>query len=332
MRGGNLPAFLFDKLFFMCYHVFMTVNFGYCCINLELSERGVTTNRTMREATYNERGIAYASELAYKNTLDLISIMTWNQRNNIKVFRLSSDLFPWNSKYKLEDLPDYNDIATNLKFAGDVARRAGIRVTAHPDHFVKLASDKQSVVDNAIHDLHHHNEVFSLMGFPANHYYCLNIHVGMNYSDKVITNFINNFYKLNADTQARLVVENDDKASAFSVKQLHTDIYSKIKTPITFDYFHHTFHPDSLSELDAYNLAYRTWDCRPLFHYSESKALHENIQCNPRAHSDYASTAVNTYGDSIDIDLELKAKEKALFKYVENVWTPLTNQKNIATI
>lgn len=310
----------------------MTTQFGYCCICLELSDSGITTNRTMRQATYVERGVAYASELAYKNSLDLIQIMLWNQRNNIKVFRLSSDMFPWNSLYKLEDLPDFAEIASNLRFAGDIARRANIRVTAHPDHFVKLGSDKQTVVDNSIHDLHHHNEVFELMGFPADHFYCLNIHVGMNFSQKVIDNFVANFNRLNDNTKKRLVVENDDKASAFSVKQLFDVIYSKIKTPITFDYFHHSFHPDSLSEQDAFLLAHSTWDTTPLFHYSESKALHENISCNPRAHSDYATTLVSTYDKSVDIDLELKAKEKALFAYQKLYDESLTTASNSATM
>lgn len=311
----------------------MNTQFGYCCINLELSDKGITTNRTMREATFNERGIAYASELAYKNTLDLIQIMLWNQRNNIKVFRLSSDLFPWNSKYKLEDLPDFAEISYNLRFAGDIAKRAGIRVTAHPDHFVKLGSDKQNVVDNSIHDLHHHNEVFELMGFPANHYHCLNIHVGMNFSQKVIDNFITNFYRLNENTKKRLVVENDDKASAFSVNQLFKHIFSYIHTPITFDYFHHSFHQDNLSESLAFHLSYATWgETKPLFHYSESKALHESISCNPRAHSDYATSIMNTYEMPLDIDLELKSKEKALFAYQKMYEESLTKLSDSATL
>jgi len=294
----------------------MTVNFGYCCLNTQLSGDGVTTNRTMREATYNQRGIEYASELAYKNTNDLIQIMLWNQRNNIKLFRVSSDMFPWHSKYKLVDLPDYPEIHYNLVVAGDIARRANIRVTAHPDHFVKLGSDKQNVVNNAIHDLHHHDEIFTMMNFPANHYNCLNIHVGMNYSAKIIDNFISNFHRLNNTTQQRLVVENDDKSAQFSVQQLYDNIYKQINLPITFDYFHHIFHPSSLSEHDAFNLAYSTWDTTPVFHYSESKSIHENIQCNPRAHSDFATSIVNTYNKDIDIDLELKAKEVALQKYL----------------
>lgn len=121
---------------------------------------------------------------------------------------------------------------------------------------------------------------------------------------------------LHSDTQKRLVVENDDKENAFSVKQLYDEIYSRISTPITFDYFHHTFHMSGLSSEDAAKLAASTWDVTPLFHYSESKNINEGMSGNPRAHSDFALNYIDDYGLSIDIDLEVKAKELAYFKYL----------------
>lgn len=117
---------------------------------------------------------------------------------------------------------------------------------------------------------------------------------------------------------AKLVwLENDDKASAFSVKQLFNDIFSRIGIPITFDYFHHTFHPDGLTSEQAARLAVDTWPVgiTPLFHYSESKNLNEGVSGNPRAHSDYAFNPIDDYGLTLDIDLECKAKELALFEY-----------------
>jgi hypothetical protein len=58
----------------------------------------------------------------------------------------------------------------------------------------------------------------------------------------------------------------------------------------------------------------------PLFHYSESKNLNENVYGNPRAHADYVYNKIDDYGLTIDVDLELKrTKELALFKYWELV-------------
>lgn len=296
---------------------YMPHNVGYCCINNTLSESGITTNRGMILRTFESRGISYASELALQNTKDLIKIIEWNALQNIRVFRISSDLFPWNSKYKLIDLPDYEKIVANLRKAGNIAKATKQRITAHPDHFVKLGSANPSVVANSIHDLEHHSEVFDLMDLEASHYNCLNIHVGMNYSNEVADRWLDSFSKLSANCKARLVVENDDKANAFSVSQLLRHISVPASIPITFDYFHHTFHQDELSNDEAAHIAASTWDVTPLFHYSESKNLNENVSGNPRAHADYVFNKIDDFGLTLDFDLEAKAKELALFKYWE---------------
>jgi len=77
-----------------------------------------------------------------------------------------------------------------------------------------------------------------------------------------------------------------------------------------------------LSEQEALELAISTWpkDIVPVVHYSESKALHENdSKIRPQAHSDYLREVINTYGHTIDIMLECKAKEDALLRYRENI-------------
>lgn len=292
---------------------------GYCCINTELQKRKITTNRTMIQRTFKQRGLKYASELALQNAKDLLPIFEWNAHHGIKVFRMSSGIFPWGTEYKLTSLPDYFAIASALRKAGDFARRHNIRVTAHPDHFVKLGSDKPKVVANSIKDLELHSEVFDLMGLDASPYNALNIHVGMNLRPEVIKNWITNYHKLSPNCKARLVVENDDKANAFSVVQLFTYLHSELDIPITFDYFHHTFHTDGLSTQDAAELAAATWPTGiiPLFHYSESKNVNEEVKGNPRAHADYVFNKIDDFGMTLDFDLEAKAKEKALIKYRE---------------
>lgn len=290
---------------------------GYCCINTELQKRKITTNRTMIQRTFKQRGLKYASELALQNSSDLIKILQWNADNNIHVFRMSSGIFPWGSEYSLTSLPDYFAIASNLARAGQLARDTGQRITAHPDHFVKLGSNKPNVVDNSIKDLELHSEVFDLMGLDASPYNALNIHVGMNFSADVVSRWIAAYHRLSPNCRARLVVENDDKASAFSVVQLFTYLHSELNIPITFDYFHHEFHTDDISTQSAAELAAGTWPdgITPLFHYSESKNINEGATGNPRAHADYVFKRIDDFGLTLDFDLEAKAKEKALFKY-----------------
>ena len=95
-----------------------SINLGYACINMELSNapkaKRITTNRSMIKRTFKDKGLDYASELALENCKDLIKILRWNETHGIRFFRLSSELFPWSSEYNLSDLPDYDYICDVL--------------------------------------------------------------------------------------------------------------------------------------------------------------------------------------------------------------------------
>ena len=298
-------------------------NLGYACINSELSERPkkqrVTTNRSMIKRTFKEKGLPYASELTLANSKDLLTILKWNKKNNINFFRMSSNLIPWASDYELTELPDYDLIAEALYQAGLYAAENNIRITTHPDHFNKLTSPKESVILNTIRDLEIHGEMFDMMCLPRTHHAKINIHVGAAYGDKPMAtgNFCKNFHRLSESVKTRLTVENDDKPSLYTTEELYNDIHKHINIPIVFDYHHHDLHPGEQSEREALGMALSTWplDVRPVVHYSESRSVeHGDPKIKPQAHSDSYVRAVNTYGLEMDIMLEAKHKEQALFK------------------
>ena len=299
------------------------MNLGYACINMTLGAQKpkITTNRSMIKKTFNEKGIPYASELGLQNCRDLIEIIKWNERNGISFFRLSSDLFPWASEYNLSELPHYERIRTLMAGAGNLIKSYGHRITSHPGPFNVLVSPKEHVVQNTITDLTTHGEVFDLLGLSRTPYNKLNIHCNGVYGDKIsaMDRFCKNFERLPESVQTRLTVENDDKASMYSVKDLMY-IHERIGIPIVFDYHHHKFCTGDLSEEEALKLAVSTWpkDIVPVVHYSESKALHEsNDKLRPQAHSDYISEVPNTYGLAVDIMVEAKAKELSILEYVQ---------------
>lgn len=299
------------------------MNLGYACINMTLGKQKpkITTNRSMIKRTFLEKGIPYASELAIQNARDLVEIIKWNHRNGVKFFRLSSELFPWASEYNLSDLPHYLRIKNLMAGAGHLAKNYGQRITAHPGPFNVLVSPNENVVQNTITDLSIHGEVFDMLGLSRTPYNKLNIHCNGVYGDKIsaMDRFCKNFERLPESVQTRLTVENDDKASMYSVKDLMY-IHNRIGIPIVFDYHHHKFCTGDLSEEEALKLAVSTWpkDIVPVVHYSESKALHENNdKLKPQAHSDYINSIPNTYGLDVDIMVESKAKELAIMEYLQ---------------
>jgi UV DNA damage endonuclease len=274
----------------------------------------------MIKTTFVQRGLPYASELGLKNAKDLLPILKWNVEHGIFLFRLSSDFFPWASEYRLEDLPDFEEIKSTLAEAGQYAKQNGLRITSHPGPFVVLTSPKENVVRNSITDLEIHGKVFDLMGLYNSPYNKINIHCNGVYGDKIsaMDRFCENFQRLSHSVQSRLTVENDDKASMYSVKDLMY-IHNKIGIPIVFDYHHHTFNTGDLSEKEALVLAVSTWknSIVPIVHYSESKSLHENnSKIKAQAHSDYINSLPDTYGFDVEIMVEAKMKELAILPFI----------------
>ena len=294
---------------------------GYACINMTLQAAGgITTNRGMRQKTFNERGLSYVSELALQNVKDLETIVKWNEEMGIKLFRMSSELFPWMTYYDFEDLPDYDKIKNTLKGIGTLAEKYGQRLTFHPSHFNALGSPNPKVLESTIKELNEHSKIMDLMGLSATVYNKINIHIAGAYGDKQATldRWISNYHKLDPNTQARLTVENDDKENMYSVQELYDGVYKKCGVPIVFDYFHHKFCTGGLTEEEALKLAASTWpkDIVPLTHYSESRRkekLDESIKA--QAHSDLIKDTIQTYGLDIDVVVEAKHKELAVLNY-----------------
>ena len=295
---------------------------GYACINMHLSDlpksQRVTTNRSMIKRTFQERGLPYASELALANCRDLLTVLKWNEQHDIRFFRLSSDLFPWSSEYQLSDLPDFDDICDALQDAGDFIEDYGHRITSHPGPFNKLTSPRESVILNTIRDLDIHGELFDMLGLSRTPYNKLNIHVGAHYNDKpmALANFNRNFKRLSEAARSRLTVENDDKASLYSTKELYDGVYQEIGIPIVHDLHHHHFCTGGLDQEEALLVAAMTWgDITPVVHYSQSRAIeHNDPKIRANAHSDSYWTPVDTFGLDVDVMLECKHKEIGLFK------------------
>ena len=286
------------------------VNVGYACINLSLQVNKIMTNRGMIKKTFVEKGVAYASELALRNVQDLLTIVDWNLSHGFGLFRISSDLFPWASEYRISSLPDYTEIRAVLEEIGS----RPIRLTMHPGPFNHLAGAGK-VLDNTIVDLEYQSEVFDLMGLAPSHWNKINIHAGGTYGDKVATlaRFCQNFGRLSENLRARLTVENDDRISLYGVADL-VPVYETIGTPIVFDYFHHSLHPGDLTQEEAFLMAYTTWDVRPVCHFSDSRQEREDPKARKEAHADWLYSPVNTYGKAVDIVFESKMKELSILR------------------
>ena len=298
----------------------MIRNLGYACINTTLQQSKITTNRGMKQATFKAKGLLYVSELALKNVIDLEKVIHWNEANKIKFFRISSDIFPWCSEYEFSQLPDFAQIKAIMERIGKYIDAHNHRISAHPGPFNLLASPNEAVVKKTLIELENHSKVFDLLGLSHTPYNKINIHIGATYNNKEVAaqTWVKNVQRLSTSARARLTVENDDKASMFSVKDLYDMVYTKCGVPIVFDYHHHTFCTGGLTTEEALKLACSTWpaDIYPATHYSESKSLHLNdSKIKLQAHSDLINGPIDCYGMNIDVMIEAKSKELALLGF-----------------
>lgn len=292
---------------------------GYACMNLTLRENDppLRCNRGMRKKTWESRGLHYASELAVQNFSDLYEILRWNVDHGIYFYRCTSELVPWNSQFKLTELPDYEEIARIAADCGRVIRDNDMRFTFHPDHWCKLASESVETVENSIRDLEVHGSWLDLLGLPRTPYYSINVHIGAHYNDKEATaaRFRNAVDSLSPAARQRLTVENDDKEGLWSVPELVTAVAEPLGVPVVFDYHHHQFTSRGLTYREAFELAAQTWgDVRPVAHYSEPARLYGQ-DARPQAHAEYVSSVPDWLLDGADVMLEAKSKERALLRY-----------------
>jgi UV DNA damage endonuclease len=294
------------------------VRLGYACINMELQEtRGIQCSRSMIRRTFDQKGISYASQLALQNCRDLIEVVKWNNVNGVKVFRVTSCLFPWASEYNIDDLPDIEGIAAALTEVGVTAAEGGQRLSLHPGPFNILASDSERVVQNCITDLKIHQKMMDMMLQPEDRNAKINIHVGAAKGDrdKALDTWCRNFERLPEGVQKRLTVENDDRANLYSIKHLYDGVFKRTGVAIVADQHHHECGPKDLPWDEALSLAASTWgSVRPTCHLSNSRQLEDPKEAK-NAHSDWYYTPFIDCGLEVDVVLEAKMKERALMKY-----------------
>jgi UV DNA damage endonuclease len=245
--------------------------------------------------------------------------------NNIKGYRLSSDLCPVikhpDIMIGLEDLPNYSDIEESIKDLSAAIKETGIRVSAHPSEYITLTSDDPIKVQHSIIDLELHAEIFERLELERSYYNPLNIHIRKEGDAKELCDtFINNYNKLSISVKSRLVLENNDTGNTWTVANLKKYFFEPYGIPVTFDNLHHKMLNHDVSHKDAFFEAYLTWNCTPIFHYSEGKN-------GTRAHRDMGEDLPINYNKDVLFDVELKGKDYAILDILKRY-----NDRKITTV
>ena len=299
-----------------------SIQLGLCCLNITLREQkpSVFASRGMIIRTIKEKGIDELKSRIRQNVLDVLTMMDWNEKNGIKVFRLSSMMFPHKTNPAVDDY-DYDFVKDILKQIGEKSKKYNQRLTFHPGQYNVVGTPNPKVFQKTIEDLKYHADVLDLMGLDNNS--VMVVHGGGLYGNKEATKkrWCEQYMKLPENVRNRLVLENCEKC--FSIQDC-LDISDEINIPVVFDTHHYTcynqLHPDEILQPADYYipLILETWARRgikPKFHVSEQGSG----RCGH--HSDYIEEIPEylleipeKYGVHIDIMIEAKKKELAIFK------------------
>ena len=228
---------------------------------------------------------------------------------------------------KFDYITNYKDLYNKI---GNKINKYKMRVDMHPDQFTVLNSTKKEVLKNTFEILKYHYNILDALNIKNKN---LILHVGSNVFGKEpsLTRFINNFNKLPQNIKNCIIVENDDKI--FNIKDT-LYLCQKINRPMVLDYHHHICNSDNLNIDDYYNQIFSTWtDINPKIHFSSPK---NKTKKDMRSHHDYINPkdfisfleSIKHLNFNIDIMLEAKAKDDALFKLVRQL-KYMTNYKFI---
>jgi UV DNA damage endonuclease len=304
---------------------------GYACINEELRTQDIFCSRTVRIETVVKQGVEILPALALKNLDDLLTILQWNEKHDIRFFRITSNLFPHMGNPALLKLfPDNKYLLGSMGFAnkilskiGQFVRKHKHRVTFHAHPYAQLGTPHIAVLLQTIADLKSYHKTFVKMGLEPGSFHCVIVHGGGVYKDREATlkRIAANIeeYLLPTGLHKMLVFENDE--NGYSPLDL-LPLCEKFNLGFCLDFFHNEV---SVSPIELDNALLErivtTWGTVvPKVHISEQK-----VGGKRGAHSDYVKripAGVFKMRElckdrNLDVMIECKAKEKSILKLLQ---------------
>lgn len=292
------------------------MNIGYACLTLGVPKTD------FRSCVLKNADDERLVELIAHNLNSLENIIEYNIRNEIRLFRISSDLIPFGSS-PVNRLPWWDLFDTQLSTVGAKLKEGNIRVSMHPGQYTVLNSPDGGVVERAKADLNYHARVLDSLGTNTENKIIL--HIGGIYGEKAeaLRRFEENYAGVELPVKRRLVIENDDKAYTIADT---LELGLKLGIPVVFDNLHHRVNPpestkktrisgeDIADECRWIGEAAKTWkevDGRQKIHYSQQDP---GKRAGSHSGTIYTDEFLEFYNriDKADIDIMLEVKDKNL--------------------
>ena len=300
----------------------MKIRLGYVAISLTLND--YIHYKTLSYSQYQKLGSEKANkkltEIILNNLNVLENILRYNVKNGIYFYRLSQNMIP------LATHPEVNfdyitPFLTKWQKIGQFIKHHQIRVDFHPDQFCVLNSHHEEVVTSSIKILEFIYHIYQALGIDNGK---VVLHIGSSVMGKKesIERFKKNFFQLPLPLQQMIMLENDDKI--YTIEDTLT-LCEDLHIQMVLDYHHYRCCHTKYNLEQFLPRIFATWvdsTYPPKVHFSSPKSRQEK-----RAHSfylDYKSfiqflEIIKKYPYDVDIMLECKGKDEALFRLVRQL-------------
>ncbi len=294
----------------------MKIRLGYACVPVTISE---TSSHSLTYTNYKKLGCKRNDKLDSVikcNFKGLENILKYNIKNDIRFFRMTSELIP------LLNHPDvsydfFNQYKDYYRKIGQIIKYNNLRVDMHPNAYTVLNSINDDVVDSTINILKNCQKMYKYMGIDS----IVVLHVGSKVEGKrkSMKRFIENFNKLDEKIKRIIVLENDDKS--FNIRNV-LKLCETLKIPMVLDYHHFKLNKNNEKIEDYIERIFNTWQSTPKVHFSSPK---DNK--NKRSHNDYIDSddfidfleKIKFTNRDFDVMIEAKKKDDALFRLVREL-------------
>ena len=293
----------------------MKVRLGYACITNALDETSSSILTYTHFKKLGNMGYNKLNEVIISNFESLEKILQYNIKNDIKFYRLSSNIIPLLTHPDVNI--DLNKYKNYFKTIGNIIKSNNMCVDMHIDPYYVLNSINDDVVKSTTNICKIYHNMFKLMNIKSN----LIFHIGGKTISKSdgIKRFINNFKLLDKDIQNMILIENDDKI--YNIIDC-INISKIVNCKIVLDYHHYKCNNDKEDINDYLDYIFNTYDGIPKVHFSSSKSKKEF-----RSHHDYINIKefiifldmIKKYNRDIDIMIEAKMKDDALFRLIRQL-------------
>lgn len=302
--------------------IYMIIRLGYVAISKALDN--ITSSSSLSYTNYlklpEEERLKKIDYTILSNLIDLKKIINYNIKNNIHFYRLTSKLIPL-ATHQDVDYDYIKPYQALFQEIGTLIKDNQLRVDVHPDQFAVLNSTKKEVVDNTFEILKYHHNILKALNIKNK---IIILHIGSSVLGKTnsLKRFSNNFNKLPKEIRECIALENDDKT--YNIEDCLT-LCEQLNIPMVLDYHHYICNSGNLDINTYYNRIFNTWkNTNPKIHFSSPK---NKTKKDMRSHHDYINPDdfiffidnIKKLPYDVDIMLEAKAKDDALFRLVRQL-------------